>query len=142
MESDHSNEEIDILLSGQEKTFDASAETHGHTSNMTSDGIRINTATNEFDQDNKSLHLQSEGSQLASIDAISQTIKERLEEQKDKIFAVKMEAENGEESPPNKYDATCSICLGTYQNRAFLDDCFHILFYKYEKHELFLLRVK
>ena len=56
------------------------------------------------------------------------TIKERLEEQKDSIFAVKMEAENKEESPPNKYDATCSICLGTYQNRAFLDDCFHILF--------------
>ena len=56
------------------------------------------------------------------------SIPEKLEEQKEKIFAVKVEPESGKESPPNKHDFTCSICLGTYQDRAFLDDCFHILF--------------
>ena len=66
------------------------------------------------------------------------SIKERLEEQKSKIFAVKVEAENGGESPPNKHDVTCSICLGIYQNRAFLDECFHILFQNYTKYWLLL----
>ena len=56
------------------------------------------------------------------------TIKEKLEEQKNKIFVVKAEVKNGEESSPSKHDITCSICLGTYDNRAFLDECFHILF--------------
>lgn len=55
------------------------------------------------------------------------TIKEKLEDCKDKIFRVKSEADCEGKSPPNKHDITCSICLGVYDNRAFLNECFHIL---------------
>ena len=61
MESDHSNEEIDVLSGGQENTFGASAETYEDMSSMTSDSIRIDTASN--DQHKEPLNLQGEGLQ-------------------------------------------------------------------------------
>ena len=56
------------------------------------------------------------------------TIKEKLEEQREKLFPVKTEENLAGKSPPTKHDSMCSICLGNCENRAFLDQCFHILF--------------
>lgn len=56
------------------------------------------------------------------------TIKEKLEEQREKLFPVKTEENETGKSPSTKHDSMCSICLGNCENRAFLDQCFHILF--------------
>ena len=63
MESDHSNEEIDILSGGQENAFGASAETYEDMSSLTSDSIRIDTASNGYEQHKEPLNLQGEGMQ-------------------------------------------------------------------------------
>ena len=55
------------------------------------------------------------------------SIKEKLEEQREKLFPVKTEENQSGKSPPTKHDSMCSICLGNCENRAFLDQCFHIL---------------
>eukprot|EP00795_Rhopilema_esculentum_P004941 gene4941-21282_t len=56
------------------------------------------------------------------------SIKEKLEEQKSKLFPVDTKSEKDRDKSPNKHDLTCAICLGTYKDRAFLEKCFRILF--------------
>ncbi|XP_065070245.1 E3 ubiquitin-protein ligase Topors-like [Rhopilema esculentum] len=53
------------------------------------------------------------------------SIKEKLEEQKSKLFPVDTKSEKDRDKSPNKHDLTCAICLGTYKDRAFLEKCFH-----------------
>ena len=56
------------------------------------------------------------------------SVKEKLEEQKSKLFPMDTKSEKDMDKSPNKHDLTCSICLGTYKDRAFLEKCFRILF--------------
>ena len=66
-------------------------------------------------------------SKTKSKGSIKDHIRKNLEQRKDTIFVTKQEHNDEEETPEEVKDLTCAICLGQFESRAFLDQCFHIL---------------
>ncbi len=84
---------------------------------------------------------EEENSQLSLVKSLSRnpvdekakttiSVIQRLEEHKDQIFPVKIEKSENNHNQSNRHDLTCTICLGNFDDRAFLDSCFRILFRK------------